>query len=226
MSESRDVRMMINRLSPILIVDRVESTPYALRLTPQGKYDIDQIKEVLFNHTVTDYVISKEESKQGVVHFHAVLWTVLNEKDLRTEIGIFLKKYFLGAPKRGDANKQYNLKACIDLQKTVTYLLKDGGDVNYSSNINNVSIDELKKLSYKKYSKEDFASQLEVLKARFKENDTDLSDMVKEVGKLKGLYRQSIDTNYIYKMCLSFWVHNKPSRYDAVVNDFFSRLHY
>jgi len=223
MSESRDVRMMTTRLSPILIVDRVESTPYALRLTPQGKYDIDQIKDVLFINTITDYIISKEESKKGVIHFHAVLWTVLNEKDLRNEIGIFLKKYFLGAPKRGDANKQYNLKACIDLQKTVTYLLKDGGDVNYSSNINNVSINELKNLSYKKFSKDDFASELEVLKERFKQNDVVLSDMMIEVVRLKSLYRQPVNLNYIYQMCLSFDVHNKPSRASSYVHDFLSR---
>lgn len=213
-------------LIPILKSGKVEST-YALRLTPMEKYGISEI--INFLQMFDDYVFTEELSKKLKVHYHVVLFTKLYEDEVREKIREFLSLYFTEPPKRGDANKQYNLSEIVDLELSLIYILKDGGDKNtiwlfYSNNINYDTLQQLKKKSYKKFSKEDFAKQLEEIKSRFKENITiNLMDMMTLVVQLKAEYRQPINMTHIYHMCLSYSIHNKPQLANDYVREFLSR---
>jgi len=217
---NQTIEKSLQSLIPILKTGKVEST-YALRVTPLDKYDLPQLK--MFLETFNDYIMCEETSKKNKKHYHAVIFTNLYEDDVRKKIREFLSIYFVDPPKRGDANKQYNLSETNDLEIAIIYILKDSGIVYTSDNINTKTLEELTKKSYKKYSKEDFASQLELLKASFKENDTRLDDMLIELVRLKALYRQPINMSYLYQLCLSYRIHNQPSRSEDYVREFLSR---
>jgi len=207
-------------LIPILKSGEVESN-YALRLTPQGKYGVDEVTE--FCRTFSDYIFVEELSKKKIVHYHVVLFTSDFEDVVREKVRIFLSYYFTEPPRRGDANKQYNLSEINDLDLAITYILKDEGIINVSSNIDMDELDKLKKKSYKKYSKDDFAKALEELKVKFKEDSSSIGDMMESIVLLKSVYRQPVNMNQIYQMCISYDVHNNRNKASFYVQEFLSR---
>lgn len=207
---------------PIMKRRKEECTPYALRLTPDGKYGDIQVQDFLSNFD--DYIYVNELSKKKKPHLHAVLFTKLHEEELRQKIREFLLKYFTGPPKRGDANRQYNLSEVEDVELAITYILKDSTQIFHSDNINMETIDKLKKKSYQKYSKEEFAIKLEELKKHFKDTNPSLGEMMTSIVQLKALYRQPINMNYIYQISLSFKLHNNPGDAENYVREFLSRF--
>ena len=62
-------------------------------------------------------------------------------------IRAYLKTIFTDPPKRGDANKQYNLSEIDELELALIYILKDGGENFCSSNIDFEVLSDLKKKS-------------------------------------------------------------------------------
>lgn len=212
---------MVRPLIPILKVERVECT-YALRLSPLGQYTFNELKGFL--ETFDDYIYVREESKKQKEHYHVVVFSKLFEEEVRDRIRVFLQIYFTGPPRRGDANKQYNLSEIDDLEQSIIYILKDKGEVFVSDGINTEYLETLKKKSYRKYSKEEFAKALDELKKRFKDNDTSIADMMIGICQLKGLYRQPVNLNQIYQMCLGYYIHTNPYKAEAFVSDFLSRL--
>lgn len=220
MTEHQDIRSMVRPLIPILKVDRVNCT-YAIRLSPLEKYSINEVKGFL--EQFDDYIIIKEESKKRKEHYHAIVFSKLFEEEVREKIRCFLQIYFTEPPKRGDANKQYNLSEIEDLEQSIIYLLKDGGEVFMSTGINQEYVETLKKKSYRKYSKEEFAKALDELKKKFKDEDTSISDMMIAICRLKGLYRQPINLNQIYQMVLGYYIHTNPYKADSFVSEFLSR---
>jgi len=210
-------------LLPIVKVPKVESTFYALRLTPLGAYQLEEVKKFMEEFTDT-YVVSEENSKNGKLHYHSVICTEMDEDDLRECVRDFLKLYFPGKPKRGDANKQYNLSECIDVEQSVIYLLKDKGTMIYGLNVNEEALNQRSQKSYAKFSKADFAKELEEIKKLFKEKRWSMEEMMVAIVKLKAKYRQPIDMNYIYRLCLSCDIHNDPRKAGEVVDRFLSRL--
>lgn len=211
---------------PIMIVPRVESISYALRMTPLGKYEHQDLIDFLL--TFDDYIVVREVSKKHKEHYHVVLFTDQFEDIVRERIRAFLLIHFTDPPKRGDANKQYNLSQIDDLQLAITYILKDStleNPVLFSSNVNGELIIKLQKKSYKKYSKDEFMKELEVLKSKFKDDlETDIHAMMCSVVRLKSLYRQPINMTQIHQMCISFDVHNRPNLADVYVSEFLSRF--
>lgn len=216
-----NVKDYVNAVLPIIQRETLESTTaFALRLTPMGRYSDREIQTFL---APFEYVYVNEVSKKKKDHSHIVLFTHHTEEDLRQLIRDFLKIYFPEASKRGDANKQYNLSEVEDLEMAVTYLLKDNDTYYFSEGINKDVVDSLKKKSYKKYSKIEFATELEKLKARYKEQDSTLEDMMVGVVQLKSLYRQPVNMSQIQQMCLSFHIHNDLNRARGRVQEFLSR---
>jgi len=208
--------------SPILTVDRVDCTQYSLRLSPYTKYGLKETEELLSNFQ--DWIYSVEVSKAGKEHYHVVIWSPLDEESVRIKIRSFLSLYFPGPSKRGDANKQYNLSEVEDLELVVTYLLKDSGVIKYSQNIDPDKITQLQKKSYKKFSKEEFQKQLEELKKRFKTDSPRIGEMMESVVRLKAIYRQPVNMTQIYQMCVSYEVHNDPTKSTYYVQEFLSRF--
>ena len=210
-------------LLPIVKVPKVESTFYALRMTPLGAYTVEQLQQWL-NELTDTYVLSEEVSKGDKLHYHIVLNVQFDEDDLREHVREYLKKYFPGKPKRGDANKQYNLSECIDVEQSIIYLLKDKGTFLFGVNVNEDALMQRSKKSYAKFSKAEFAKELEEIKKYFKEKRWSLNEMMVAIVKLKAKYRQPIDLNYIYRLCLSCEIHNDPRRANEVVDNFLSRI--
>lgn len=210
-------------LLPIIKARKVESTSYVLRMTPFGNYDIKVLSKFLSEMT-NDYVVSKEVSKNDKEHFHAFFSVELYEDEVREKIREFLKVYFPGPPKRGDANKQYNLQECLDDEQAVKYLLKDGGELMYGEGIDDKALEQRRKSSFSKYSKAEFAKELEDIKAKFKELKWSLGEMMTAVVKLKAKYRQPINMTYIYQLCLSCEIHNNPKIAEEYVQNFLSRV--
>lgn len=216
-----NVKDLIRPLIPILKVGRVEGS-YALRLTPFDKYGVPEIEKFL-KENFEDFIFVQETSKKIRVHYHCIIFTKHDEYTVREIIRAYLKTIFTDPPKRGDANKQYNLSEIDELELALIYILKDGGENFCSSNIDFEVLSDLKKKSYRKYSKQDFTTQLEELKAKFKDEKTRLEDMMVSIVKLKSLYRQPVNMNNIYQMCVSYDVHNNPNDARVYVSDFLSR---
>lgn len=210
----------MNVVIPILQRENVQSTAFALRLTPHDKYGDAEIKAFL---TPFEYIYVNEVSKKKKPHSHIVLFTELDEDALREKIREFLKLYFTEKPKQGDANKQYNLSEVDDIELAVTYILKDGGQY-FQQGLKEDVIEDLKKKSFRKFSKAQFQTELERLKKAFKDNDTGLDIQMNQIVQLKSLYRQPVNLNQIYQMCLSFHIHNKPTRSDQFVSNFLSKV--
>lgn len=212
-------------LLPIIKAPQVESSYYVLRLTPFDKYNFKDAE--LFIRSLTDtYAMSREVSKKDKEHYHIVMCLDKDEDSLREEIRTFLKLYFTEKAKRGDANKQYNLQECLDFEQAIKYILKDGGELSYGSNIDDKALMSRKNLSYAKYSKAEFAKELEEIKEKFKANQWELSDMMVAVVKLKAKYRQPINMNYIHQLCLSCHIHNRPNYAHTVVNAYLERVQF
>lgn len=209
-------------LLPIIKTPEVESTFYVLRLTPMGRYSRQDVETLmrLFGDT---YISSKELSKKDVEHFHCVFSSPLYEHEVREKIRTFLGIYFTEKPKRGDANKQYNLQESLDYEQAIIYILKDSKEIFYGGNIEDKALDDYKKKSFSKYSKAEFAAELEQIKADFKTKRMSLGEMMSSVVRLKAKYRQPINLNYIYQLCLSCEIHNSPVMADQYVDDFLTR---
>lgn len=222
-SIDRFVKRNEGALLPIIKPQEVESSFFMLRLTPFGRYNIEDV-EAFIKTLSGNYVISKEFSKKDKEHYHILVATDKCEEDIRELIRDFLKIHFTAPAKRGDANKQYNLQECIDVVHSLTYLLKDGGELLYGEGINKDSLEYYKKLSYKKFDKESFAKELQELKDKFKEYKYSLKAMMEAVALLKAKYRQPIDFNYIYRLCVSCEIHNNPRKVEEYVDKFLSRL--
>lgn len=216
-----------NVLLPIIKREFVNSIDtdyqyYLLRMTPFDKYSMEEL-EIFIKTITTCYIITQEVSKKDKDHYHIVLVCEVDEEPLRALIRDFLKKYFTEAPKRGDANKQYNLQVSKDFQQSIIYILKDGGLIKSGEAINADEIQKYKKQSYQKYSKAEFQKEFEALKVKYKGDITSLSDMMEGVVKLKAKYRQPINMMYVYQVCLSFFIHNNEQYAEQYVQEFLSK---
>lgn len=212
-----------NTLLPIVKCSHSESTPYMMRLTPFGKYGSTEIIQFMEGFIGTDiYLFSQEMSKRDKLHFHICFYSSREEDSIRDCIRKFLLEKFDGVNNKGDSNKRYNLTEVQEFEQSVVYILKDGGEIFYGSQIDVDNVSSYKKFSYKKYSKEDFASELEDLKKKFKDEDTSVREMMIAIVKLKSTYRQSIRIRNVYEMVISYNIHNDLSRSERFVDDFLS----
>lgn len=218
-----DIKNFVKRQLPIIDAVNDKSTWYALRMTPLGAYTVNDLEN--FIKTITDtYVFTHEISKRGREHYHCVLNTIFFEDDLREKIREYLKKHF-GIPKRGDANKQYNLSECIDIELSITYILKDGGAMYCGTNIEPDKLLDFKKKSYKKYDSTEFTEKLNEIKVMVKDNpNTTIEQIMERIVRLKSMYRQPINMNYIYQLSLALYLHNRPDYSLDYVVKFLSRL--
>lgn len=229
MQQRIDQIVKVRDLLPIIDPTWVESTTkmYALRLTPFDKYTKDDILYDLLNtDKIQHYIATRETSKKDKEHFHLVLWSLESEKTLRAYVKEFLDRKMGEKKVLGEGNKRYNLSEARDLEQAIIYILKDGDDIYCSSFINQDVLEKMKKLSYKKYSKEDFGKAFEELKIQFKAERTSVETMMTRVVELKSLYRQPVNMTYIFQMCLSFDIHNNPSHARSCVKDYLSRINF
>jgi len=220
---SKDIRKLVKRQLPIIDAVNIKSTWYALRMTPLGKYTGIELRE--FIQTITDtFVFTKEMSKKDKEHYHCVINTELDDEELREKIRTFLKSKFKDPPKRGDANKQYNLSECVDEETSVVYILKDGGEF-ISNNFDVEGLNKLRSKSYVKPDTKEFTERLNEIKDKVRQGEIrKLGDIMEAIVKLKALYRQPVNMNYIYQISLSLYLNVNPEEAEAYVQNFLSRL--
>lgn len=214
-----DKKKTTEGLLPIINPLNVECTQlYMLRLTPQGKYDRTELESWL--GSITDnWVCAKENSKKLVEHFHCTIYDDLEEDQLREKIRIFLKKHFTDAPKRGDANKQYNLTVATSVEKALNYTVKEL-QITYGPGMDPLYMDKRIKASFLKFDKGEFSNKLEDLKKNFKESKMTLGDFMISFIQLKALYRQPINIGYAYQLALSCEVNRNPDVAEQYVSDY------
>lgn len=218
----------VKRQLPLIDAVDVESTTwYALRMTPMEQYTEEILINFIMRYAHT-YIMVSEISSKEKLHYHIVLQSSLDEEELREQIRHFLKEQFPGPAKRGDANKQYNLSECIDHYDSVVYLLKDqdlSKNKIFSMNIDLKYLEELKSKSYKKYDSKEFGEKLKEIKDYVKEHpEISIEDIMERIVRLKTIYRQPINMNYIYQLSSTLHLHNRPELIRGHVQNFLSRL--
>lgn len=215
------------RLIPILVARDLESTDklhgMMLRLTPLGKYTIDIIHTWL-NTITPNWICGKEHSKTNKEHYHITLYTVHDEVEIRSMVNKFLNIQFPEPAGRGDANKRYNLTTAQDTEKAIQYSVKDA-DVTYGTGINPAFVESVKKKAFSKFSKVEFATELEAVKALFKIDDQlSMGDFMVKVVQLKSKYRQPINLGYIHQLAIACECERNPSYCERIVNDYLIKL--
>lgn len=198
-----------NTSIPILKCDKVLSDDkwYMLRLTPFEEYQDGDVKELLNMFSAKIWIYSKEVSKGDKIHYHTLFQCY---KDPREDIKEWLQTFFTDKWKKEDGNKRYNLTEVDDINKAVTYVVKDG-DYFIGDHINTSYVENCKKKSFKKYSKEAFASAFEELKTEFREDKIDHLELRTKFIRLKATYGQPVDSNRITGIINSLRVQKDPS---------------
>jgi len=158
MSDNRNTKLfegdMNNTTVPLLLGDKVKCDLtqhlfFMLRLTPEDKYALDDVKTLMSDiSTKNIWFVSEEQSKKGVKHYHCV-FLVPNTFDPRQDIKDWLLIKFPGTWKKQDGNKRYNLQEVEDIDKAFTYTSKDG-DFITREEINPKYIEYVNSKSYQK----------------------------------------------------------------------------
>lgn len=182
---------------------------YCLRLTPCGQYSIESIEDdfLIFNQDIFDkWVYGHEISKDGIEHFHLVIFTVLDMDEMKQKVRDFIYPFFPDRG-RGFGNKQYNLQYAKKPREAIAYCLKDCGESNFSG-----FTDEcITALRGESYSKPSFDNDVKALNKRF--IDTIMSDVdyLSEYYRIYSKYDRSINCHTINGYLLSIKVKKDPS---------------
>lgn len=202
--------MTSDQPSPLLMVGQDGGGHcYAIRLTPCSKFSDIHVRDWLASAD-DPWILSKETSRDGVEHYHILLWTDLTIDPMRTELREFLETFWSkDERKRGFGNKQYNLQSVTDLYAYATYLSKEQC-IQYSVNVNPRFIDYCKKKSYTKFSKETFAKEFDRIRDQYKMGIYNIQWFMDRYVDLKGKYRQPYKVNYAFELAISHEFHNHP----------------
>ncbi|AXQ66576.1 MAG: putative replicase [Circoviridae sp.] len=191
---------------------------YMLRLTPMEQYTRDDVK-VLLQGITDNWVLAKEDSKKAKEHYHITIYEQIDEEPLRTIIREFLKVYFPLPPKRGDANKQYNLTVADSVEKGINYTVKEL-DVEYGEGMNPEYIDKRIKASFIKFDRAEIAKRIDELKNNFKSSDMSITQFMETFCLIKADYRQPINLNYIYQLAVACDINRDNTRVHHYVRSY------
>lgn len=205
-------------LIPILNPLDVECTLYMLRLTPDGRYSKTHIEAFLGSLT-ENWVCAKENSKKAKEHYHCTIYDSFEEDFVRTKIREFLGVYFTEPPKRGDANKQYNLTIADSVEKGINYTVKEL-EITYGKGMNPEYMDKRIKASFLKFDRASFQLKIEKLKKDFKESYMSIGEFMEKFCILKSDYRQPINLTYVYQLAISCEINRDNKCAEKYVRNF------
>jgi len=219
-----------SRLIPILIAKKYSSNGeeiplniYMLRMSPLDRYTLETCKEWLASFT-DNWILGVESSKKDKEHYHCTLYVPMEEQELRDIINKFLSIQFPEPPKRGDANKRYNLACVSEPEKAAQYSIKENNE-HYGKNINPKYIEDIKKKAFAKFDKGTIAKELEALKAEFKiNNKITIADFMIKFVDIKAKYRQPISLTYIHQLATSCECNRNPDYSTQIVSEFLSKI--
>lgn len=141
---------------------------YILRLTPLGKYTMDDVINKLLSATndIDSWIISRETTPKE--HFHIVFQSYEDFDTVRLTVINFVYEYW-PIRKRGFGNAQYNFSPAKSERQAITYLSKEGDYKFYG--YEQAYIDECFSKSFLK--KASFKTEFSDLCDEFMKNMTD-----------------------------------------------------
>jgi len=204
---------------------------FVIRLTPQGKYTLEELKGFFDSAFENDsWLIASETQPQ--LHFHIVLETELGLDDLKNNIRSFLHIYWPdGQRPRGWGNAQYNCERSRELtpeeleiystrsRKAAAYALKDREE--YIFNVYTQEwIDSAVALSFPKKSTKTFKSEYQSLCDEFYKTNMDIRQFMIDFAKLKSKYGQIVNLQHAYGYALSNLIKRDPDSAEEFVENF------
>lgn len=198
-------------------------TSYVVRITPHDKFTQEELKEFLqMEPLLCRYVVGVESTPR--VHYHLVCTVDIEVEiqQVRDIIRAFVCPFWyddrMKLPK-GFGNKQYNLQVCEDVDKAISYAIKEreywfeGYDQDY--------IDLRLSESFDKKSPKNFKVEYQLLCDEFQITPTlSIRDfMVRFIG-LKAKYGQQVKLNDAQGYAYSALVRRDPDQALLLVDKF------
>lgn len=178
---------------------------YVLRITPYEKFSFQQVADLFKeNGYYLNYVLSRETVPRE--HFHAVLQTDTNYdlEMVRGDIRSFLIPHWETTDHklpRGFGNKQYNLQLADDLDRAVSYAVKQN-EILFEGFTEDY-ITQRKTESFEKKKPSNFKSEYIDLSNRFQDSDMDVREFMINYCDLKAKYDQLVNLQHAYGYALS-----------------------
>lgn len=156
-----------------------------------------------------DRYILAGEFKPGNDHIHVLF--DLTEEDVSSRFRMFRPKILEQFKIKG--NKDYSLSICKDLEATKRYILKEGLDHVKYKGYTPEDIELWSNQSYKKFSKNDFARDLENLRLEFLKPTASTINgssfhssewLFSQLLRLKAKYNQKINTTNLEQIVLLY----------------------
>lgn len=195
---------------------------YVVRITPHEKFSFDQLHEFIqAEPQICRYVIGKEQVPQE--HYHLVLTTDISVEiqDVRDIVRAFIVPYWEqdGKCPKGFGNKQYNLQLSTNVDKAISYVLKEMIEYRYEG-WSDEYIELRKAESFTKKKPTEFKSEYRELCTRFQESDMDIRDFMIAFVQLKAKYGQQVVMSHAYGYALSNLIQRDPSSADDLVENY------
>lgn len=197
---------------------------YVVRVTPCGKFTFQQFADQLDKeYMFCNFVLSRETVPQE--HFHLVVQVddSNQEIDVRDVINAFIKPFWTvnGKLPRGYGNKQYNLQLCKDVDKAVSYAVKQGEFI--FQGFEEEYINACKAQSFEKNKPSNFKSEYRDLCTEFQKSDMDIREFMLHFTRLKAKYDQIINLQHVYGYALSQII-KRDNNAEMYVDNFLDRL--
>lgn len=200
---------------------------FILRLTPQGVYDVDKVKEYLYDIGSMLWVIGQESSARGVPHFHVVFAVYTEEstvdmKVMRESVTTMFRPLFMEAAQAGikhngnlvkwQGGPQFNIKLSTDHHAAISYALKECGD-NYwlGSDFPSQFVPFYKQHSFVKGKRETFAELYSKLCIEYAAKDIPRKELYVRLCLAKAECNQPINVSVINSIVNTMMVRKTPS---------------
>jgi len=203
-----------------------ELNHYVVRITPYGKFTYDELVTRIHSEPqITRYVIAKETVPQD--HYHLVLSTddTLEVQDVKDIISAFIRPFWEvdGKLPRGYGNKQYNLQVAEDIDKSISYAIKD--TITYTfEGYTPEYIAQRKEESFKKKSTTNFKVEFQLLKEEFHNSQMDTRSFMTKFCLLKSKYDQLVNLSHAYQYSLSVLFRRDPNEAERFVENYLYKL--
>lgn len=196
---------------------------YVIRMTPMERYSVEDLKKYLTEMDCVSWILSVEELPK--MHYHLVIEHEDELSDMKLRIRSFLDTYWPpGQRGRGFGNAQYNCQIAEDKDKSISYLLKDGG-AYYFDGYSQEYIDECLSKSFQKKSPSSFKVEYQKLCEQFESTESmDIDDFMISFINLKAKYGQMVRVHDAYGYALSNLCKRDPTVSQDLVKDFLRKL--
>lgn len=202
-----------------VVSDQQSLIHYVIRITPYDKFSIEELHQFLVDEfQLTKYVLAQETIPQ--IHYHLVVSTELSIQEVKDILRTFI------VPKwedpvtrrcpRGFGNKQYNIQLSTDVNKALSYALKEA-TTYYFEGWTTEEIQQFKDLSFTKNSVNNFKTEYQELCTNFQGSNMDEREFMNHYIQLKAKYGQSVRLSDAYGYALSNLFKREPNKIEEHV---------